>query len=301
MKAYVNGEIHPRVMVGANPMYPSYIITGDTHNLMIEAGINFFGPLYIKSLDSRLGSHRKLDYLFLTHSHYDHLGAVSYLKGRIPSLRVGANPRVGQIINRESVLAKMRFLGDLQAGLFRDIVGDEDVTLRPFTLDIPLHDGDVFDLGGVTCVVYETPGHTQDHMSYYFPEIRVLVAGEAYGHIEGKDGEIVEAEFLSSYDDYMRSMEKLRVLDVDILCIGHGWYFYGEDVKSFIDTAWRVAREHREMILRDLDRACGDVERAIAMIAGREYDGREGMFQERNAYMANLTAQVRLIASEGRK
>ncbi len=299
MKAYANGDIHPRVTVGANAMYPSYIVSGNTRSVMIDAGINFFGPLYIKSLTNALGDYSRLTYLFLTHSHYDHLGSAFYLKRKITGLQIGANPRVGEIIRKESVLNRMRFLGDLQYELFKDIVGDEDVTLQPFALDIQLKDGDTFDLGGLSCVVYAVPGHTQDSMAYYFPEIRVLVPGEAFGHVEGREGDMVQAEFLSSFDDYIGSMDRLSVLDVETLCLAHGWYLTGDDIAPFMKEARRVALDHRDMILHYLEETAFDMEKTVELIAKKEYDERPGMFQERNAYMANLTAQVRLLGSHG--
>jgi len=45
-------------------------------------------------------------------------------------------------------------------------------------LDIPLHDGDVFRLGGAEAKIFATPGHTRGHLSYWFAESKALFCGD---------------------------------------------------------------------------------------------------------------------------
>ncbi len=296
MKAYANGKINDRVEVAGNAIYPAYVIKGSKKNLMIDAGINWFGPLYVKSLREILGSSQKLNFLFLTHSHYDHLGAVSYLRRKLPNVSIGAHPRINDLMKKDSLIEKMNYMSSLQYELFKNITGDEDTAITNFQLDLELKDGDKFDLGGITCEVMETPGHTRDSLSYWFPEIKTLIPGEALGHVEGKNGDIVQAEFLSSYDDYLASMKRLIELRPSFIGLAHGWYITDEDAENFLEETLKVTVSHRDFIVEYLEKAGGDVQKAIEIIAEQEYENKEGIFQEKNAYLANLTAQVRLFA-----
>src|SRR5512137_2427778 len=101
MKLHASGKIHERIHVAATLAYPAYIIKGDSNNAMIEGGLNLLGPLYMKSIDEILGDRNRLEYIFITHSHYDHLGAVQYIKRHIPGVRVAAHERVGSLLNKE--------------------------------------------------------------------------------------------------------------------------------------------------------------------------------------------------------
>jgi len=59
------------------------------------------------------------------------------------------------------------------------------VHIEAVDFQINLKEGDRFDLGGLTCEVYEVPGHTGDSLAFFIPEIKALFAGEACGIPEG--------------------------------------------------------------------------------------------------------------------
>lgn len=296
MKTQASGNINDYISVAGNPYYPGYVIKGKKKNLMIDAGINLYGPLYIKTLKEILGDAENLHYLFTTHSHYDHLGSMPYLKRKIPGLITGGNSRINSIIGKESVIARMNQLSDIQRPMFREITGDEDVRLEIFSLDTGLKEGDRIDLGGLTCEVYETPGHTRDSISFYIPEIRALFPGECLGVPEGKAGNSAQVEFLSSYDDYLNSLKKMQALDTEILCHGHGWVFTGEDVPEFIGKSLKATSVYRELIEKYLEETGGDIKKSIDIMFKKEYEEKGEIYQEKNAYIANLTAQVTHIA-----
>ncbi len=296
MKKLARGAINERITAVANPFYPGYLVRGNGKNLMIEAGMNLMGPLYLQSIREHLGDAPDLDYLFITHSHYDHLGAAPYLLGRIPGLRLGAHERVGELLARESVLAMMNRLSEIQRPLFGEIAGEEDLAIRSVAVDLPLRDGDEFDLGGMTCRVYATPGHTRDSLSFYLPESGALFPGEAAGVPQGRWGEGVQVEFLSSYDEYVASLDRIIALDPEVLCIGHGWVFTGEDAARYLRDSRAATAEYRGLIERYLDDENGDIDRTVETMTRIEYDESGAIFQERNAYVTNLAAQVKHIA-----
>jgi 2-aminobenzoylacetyl-CoA thioesterase len=300
MKKLAEGNFGEFVSIGGHFGYPGYIIKGKKQNLMIEAGINMLGPLYLKSIEKTLNSKDRLDMLFLTHSHYDHLGAVPYLKRKIPSLKIGGSERIADLMKKPSVIERMTALSEIQRVLFRDAVGDEDVHLEPFYLDYRLKEGDRFDLGGLACEVYDTPGHTRDSISYYIPEIGALFPGEAVGVPVGNNGEIVQVSFLYSYSDYLNSLYKLIDLKPEMIGMAHMWFFTGDDARRYLDKSAEETGKYRTLIENYLESVNGDIEKAIDLIASVEYDEKGVIMQERNAYITNLKAQVALVADLSR-
>ncbi|PKN51802.1 MAG: hypothetical protein CVU55_10165 [Deltaproteobacteria bacterium HGW-Deltaproteobacteria-13] len=296
MKVTADGDFGEWITVGGNRFYPGYIIKGRQKRLMIDAGINLMGPAYITSLEKIFGDKNALDYVFATHSHFDHLGAIPYLKRKMPHLQAGAFERVGALMKKKSVLDLMTFLSDLQRGFFQNIVGEEDVRIEPVDFEFHLKEGDRFDLGGVTCEVYAVPGHTGDSLAFFIPEIRALFAGEAYGIPEGdKDGH-VQVEFLSSYDDYVSSLEKLIGLQPKIIGMAHMWVFTDDDAAGFLKRSLEATPRYRKLIETYLDAANGDIDAAVQSMVKKEYDEKGTMMQPRESYLQNLKAQVRHVA-----
>ena len=259
--------------------------------------MNLMGPLYMKDINAILGDSQKLDFLFVTHSHYDHLGAVPYLKRMIPGLGLGAHERVSALMRKDSVIAMMNRLSDVQRGFFKDITSDEDVTITTMETEHILKEGDEIGLGGLTCRVYEVPGHTKDSLAFYFPEIKAIFTGEAAGVPESREGNGIQVCFLSSYDEYLTSMEKIISLQPQYLCLGHGWVFTDDDAADYLRSSLDATPAFRTLIESYLDHANGDMEQATLTMTGKEYDERGVIMQERNAYITNLIAQVRLILS----
>lgn len=296
MKQQAKGQINERIIAIPNAWHPVYIVRGEKKNLMIDGGVNLLGPRYLTSIKDIFGNTDQLHYLFLTHSHYDHVGSAHYLKRHIPGLVIGAHERVAGLLNKPSVLEMMNRLSGNHVELLKYNTAGEDLTLRPFEINFPLKQGDEFDLGELTCCVYEVPGHTRDSLAFYIPEIKTLFAGEACGVLQGETMSMMQVEFLSSYQAYIYSLELMISLQPEILCLGHGWVLTHEDAATFLKHSLAETFRYRELIESYLDAAAGDVEKAIRDMVHTEYDIKGGIFQEKVAYMTNLNAQVKHIA-----
>lgn len=302
MRHAAEGKISERVTACGHPVYPGYLVRGSLACMMIEAGLNILAPSYQRGLDACAGG--GLPRLLLaTHGHYDHFGAVSFLRRRDPSLAVMGHALTGRLLQKKSVLETMNFLSRETWAYFRDLIPEppdaEAIRIEAVPFARALAEGDTVDLGDTQCVVYETPGHTKDHLSFFFPGEGILFPGEALGNAIRETEDEVKVEFLSSWTDYLHSMEKLGDLlpRVKILALSHLFYYTGDAIPKFFDLAMKDALRYREMIETYLDGAHGDVEEASRTIVRVEYDEKQAVYQERNAYETNLRAQVRAVAA----
>ncbi len=292
------GSINDFITAIGSMMYPSYIVKGGSKNLMIEAGINLLGPSYISSVKEIFGDINKLDYLFVTHSHFDHLGSVPYMKRQIPQLKFGGSPVVGDILKKESVIKKMNQMSEHQRQSYEDITGVEDVHIEPVALDFSLKEGDQFDLGGITCEIYETPGHTRDSISFFLPEKGVLFPGEAAGLPDLENIEKPYVIFLTSYDDYLNSIQKIKRLKPKMICFGHGFVLTDDDVDIYLKNTYENTSKYRKALEGYLKEVNCDIKEAVKIMLDKEYAGVENgqIPQEKNAYIANITVQLNLVA-----
>jgi len=294
------GKINNTVSAAGHYIYPGYMIKGKKKNLMIEAGINILGPSYLKDLNRFFNNGDELDYILVTQSHYDHLGALSFLKRALPHVKTGAAPRVGKLMQKPSVIKTMNFLSDQLGDYFKDEipVTEDNIQITPMAFDMALKEGDVIELGGISCHVYETPGHTRDHLSFFIPELSMLFPGEALGNPAG-DGTEVKVEFVTSYSDYMASIEKLVQLNPDIIAMSHMYVYTEEDAHKHMDRTILATRAYRQLIEIYLDQAQGEIKDAVDLMVKVEYDQKGEILMERNAYIANLNAQVAAVHAAG--
>ncbi len=77
-------------------------------------------------------------------------------------------------------------------------------------------EGDRVTLGTLAAKVWDTPGHCRDHIAYYFPDDKILFAGDTLFAIGC--GRVSE----SSYEDMWSSLERMAALpdDTTVYC-GH--------------------------------------------------------------------------------
>ena len=120
--------------------------------------------------------------VMLTHGHFDHSGGLYqftdcevYMHPADLGMNTGNNQfRQFYATSRGPV----RFPGEknIQAMLARIPAEEPEVV----SLDItkPVKEGDVFDVGGSTITVFETPGHTEGSVAYLVEPQRVLISGD---------------------------------------------------------------------------------------------------------------------------
>ncbi|HSR10110.1 MAG TPA: MBL fold metallo-hydrolase [Thermodesulfobacteriota bacterium] len=287
------GKISDELYALGAPALPAYLLKGGTP-VLFDSGMTFMGPTYLKELREHLGEAGRLSHLLLTHSHFDHSGAAPYLKRNIPGLKVGAGKAAAETFRKASAIQLIQNLSKAMEDAHGDRIGGEDVIFRGLEVDILLEDGDAIELSGTRIRVIATPGHTRDAVSYYLPGLKALVCGESVGSFN-RDL-TVRSVFLSSYRDYLMSLEKLKNLEIAFMLLGHGRYLTGEDAAGMVEKAIAATRELKERVEAELRDSGGDQEAVVQKIFDEDYVQRRMSDQDERPFLINLRAQVKAIA-----
>ena len=104
-----------------------------------------------------------VDLVVNTHWHADHVGGNALLQARGAAVAAGT-PEAEAITRRDPGCCAAEYL---------------DQPVAPYTVDIPLDDGQVLLLGDTDWEVVRTPGHTPGHLALWQPDERLLVVGDA--------------------------------------------------------------------------------------------------------------------------
>ena len=222
----------------------AFLIDDGKTAIMYDSGFAFTGYKVADNIKKVLGD-RNLDYIFLTHSHYDHaLGSVYALK-YWPDAKVVAGEYAAKIFAKDSAKALMRDLD----GKFAVKCGVEEYEdlIDGLKVDIPCSDGDVIRAGDMEFEVINLPGHTKCSVGYYNAKEKLLLGCESIGVYDGED-EVVPS-YLVGVQMAIDSIEKARRLDIEKVLVPHYGLLDGEKTefyfskakKNAVDTANEVA------------------------------------------------------------
>jgi glyoxylase-like metal-dependent hydrolase (beta-lactamase superfamily II) len=105
--------------------------------------------------------------------------------------------------------------------------------------DRVLQDGDVVQVEGVELQAVHTPGHASNHLCYLLRATGMLFTGDHV--VQGST--VVIAPPDGSMNAYLRSLERLKSLDVVILAPGHGYLIGQPQIEAARLIAHRLGRE----------------------------------------------------------
>ncbi len=179
------------IRIATPPLGANVYLIMDERKALVDVGGD--SAFLIKALQ-RYVNPKEIEYVFLTHSHFDHAMATEDIQ------------RFGCKVVMHSLELEAFKRGLTKLGYVYD-----------FDPDIVIRGGEVFDLGEIKLEVLHTPGHTIGSVCYYEREKGWLFSGDTvfkygFGRYDLPTG--------NPYD-LLRSLELLAGLNVENLYPGH--------------------------------------------------------------------------------
>jgi len=326
MKQRLYDMITPQVMVIYDKMFPLYIVKG-AKNFLIDSGVtakarefqekidqvlkeigdnpsssgNFptasFTPetvlrYGIVSGDPGFGKRPGIDTLLLTHSHWDHTGASSFLQ-KYYGFDVLASQRTVDLLQKRKVID---FVNRLNQDYKKMVKDTSDTVFDGLDMCRTVVEGERIPVDGDAYFeVIETPGHTKCSISFLLHPWKILFPGDATGVLE-QDG-AVKPLFLSSYRDYENSILKLVGLGAEVLAFPHNLIIKGkEKVSEHIERSLLRTRDIKDKIIGFLETE-KDSEKIAETIYLQEFP-KPTLLGHKEALMINLEAMIKCVKSE---
>lgn len=213
-----------------------FLIDDGETSVLYDSGFAFTGEEMTEKISKELNG-RKLDYIFLTHSHYDHVLGSLYAAKRWPEAKIVAGGYATKIFKKASAKAIMRDLDRKFAthcgyGQYEDLVDNLKV-------DIAVSEGDIITAGKMNFKVIDLPGHTKCSIGFYLLEHKLLLSSETLGIYNGK-GTILPS-FLVGYQMTIDSIKKAEELDIENILVPHFGLLDREHTQIFLNKAKKTA------------------------------------------------------------
>lgn len=284
------GKISDHVTMVGNMAFPCYLIKGE-RTALVDAGMTALAPL-IRQEFSAPG--RQLNYVLLTHSHFDHVGCLGIIRKLSPRAIVVGSMEAANILARPKV---HEFVLDMNRGQEKALGVEEEIplALEDLKVDMILGAGETIDLGGVlTIEVHLTPGHTRCSVSYLLKPDGVLFAGESLGTYISEDE--AGPEFTSSFPEYIDSLRRIQKMGPNAIALPHQGVLTGPDALRHLENAIRDAEAFHQDVNRMADSGSSPKDITAEMFT-RLRKGPAAMEPERSFRM-NLDAMLRVILKE---
>lgn len=269
-----------------------FLIDDGKTSILFDTCFAFNGYKMADKVKELLGE-RKLDYIFLSHSHYDHVVGAPYVLKYYPEATVVAGEYAAKIFAKPTARAVMRDLDRKYADTCG--VGEYEDLIDELKVDSIVNDGDTIKCGDMTFTVVSLPGHTKDSIAFYLQEKKFLLGSETLGVYFGEGTYL--PFFLVGYQMSLDSFEKVKAMDIDYMLLPHYGVVDQKGTQHFLRKAEESFRDTAEKIVA-IFKAGGTVEDGIEYYKERFYKDNVKPTYPVNAFRLNTSIMVGLIQKE---
>ena len=278
--------------VRVHPGDSAFLVDDGQTAILYDSGFAFTGYGVADNIQRILGQ-RKLDFIFLTHSHYDHaLGSVYALR-RWPKAKVVASGYAAKIFQKPTARAVMRDLDRKFAA--ENGVSDYEDLIDELRVDVAVEDGDVIEAGEMRFTAVALPGHTRCSMGFYEPERKLLLSCETPGVFDGKS--VVVPSYLVGYQMALDSIERVEKMDIETILLPHLGLMNREKTAVYLSLAKKSAVETAQEIVRIL-KSGGSHEDAKAYLRSKFMHSSISKAYPPAAFDLNAGIKIKLIEKE---
>ena len=231
----------------------AYLITTPEKTMLYDSGFAHAAPSLVREVDELLEG-RLLDYLFLSHSHYDHASGSVWVKECWPQCVILGSAYTAHVFTRPGARKTMSLLnvealkGAQAAGLGTPKTEDPVAfpELENLTVDEIVGEGSIIDLGSIQLEVIEAPGHTRCSLMLWCPKESLLFGSESLGIMLSSN--MVGPICLSSYQDCLDSISKAQALKPQHILVSHQYVLDGEEATRYLINAQLWAQKTAHLV-----------------------------------------------------
>jgi glyoxylase-like metal-dependent hydrolase (beta-lactamase superfamily II) len=241
------------VDVRAIPGDSAFLIDDGKTSILYDTGFAFTGDRVADNISRILGE-RSLDFIFLTHSHYDHVLGTPYILRRYPMAKVVAGSYTKDVFSRPTARKVMR---DLDSSFAKKCgVTDYEDLIDQLKVDITVDDGDRIVCGDMEFIVVALPGHTKCSIGFYLESERLLLSTETLGVRFGRDTYI--PSYLIGYKMTLDSFKRAKSLDIRAMLLPHFGLVEGDEAMESLHRSERVTMDVAQSILEIIESGGSD-------------------------------------------
>ena len=245
--------------------------------MIIGGGMNWIAPSLEAQFSATDFEPKKLKYLVVSHSHFDHCGAVPYLKRKFPHIQILASAYAEKIFAKEKVVNYIAVTNKFpidRLGLQSEY---EQLNLKfdGIYVDRIITGKDIIDLGdGIEVHFLEVPGHTRCSIAVYVPKLKALFPADAVPPPTDDSNTVFYPGPQYNFGMYKQSMKRLASLEVEIFASEHYGVVTGERARQLLQDGLRQTERFQNRII-EIYRQTGNFDQTVQKAAAEILQGNE--------------------------
>ncbi|MDD4564286.1 MAG: MBL fold metallo-hydrolase [Eubacteriales bacterium] len=239
------------VRVTAGSGGEAILIKGSEKTALIDCGMAYCGEGLVNNIKKELGD-RKLDYVILSHTHYDHIAALSYVRRAWPDLVSFGAAYGKEVLEKESALKRIEKLSEVAWIYYLKLKARPEVLMDGLRVDRTISENSIISLGEEELSVFETPGHTNCSLTFLLNPYRILFPSESTGVYIG-NGQMITG-MLKSYSETMESIKKCKEINARYIISPHYGLVPEKAAESYWDYAANTSNLHKDFVLERIDK-----------------------------------------------
>ncbi len=286
------------------------------NDILVDISVSAWAYILLNLIKNKY----KINYLLLTHSHYDHLGGAYLLKENFKdyfqNLKIIGHSNITNVLKSATALKIISEFNYKDSSEINNILKINDLfnflEFKTFNLDYELIENqktiNLNNLLNKNVEAIFVNGHTKDSISYYFIKENILIMGESMG-VPNHRFTFVLPEFLTSYLNYKKNIKFQEELIINNkiknFLLPHIMYFTSfNDIKDFIKLSYQSLELYTKKFIEYINKTKINsdnfdikIEEVFKYILEDIYIRYE-LTQPIYAFKANITAQIKTIIKE---
>jgi len=238
-----------------------YLLKGD-QGMLIGGGMTWVIPYLEKQFSNLDFDSARIKYLVIPHSHFDHCGAVPYIKRKFPHIQILASAYSQEVFSKEKA---MNFIANANKEAEEVHLRNErhglDLRFDRIQVDRVVGDNDVIDLGGgIEARFIEVPGHTKCSIATYIPQLKAMFPSDSVPFPTDDGTELNNPSSQYNFSLYLESLKKLASYEIEIFGFDHRGIFLADQARRILPQALKETEKFRNRVVEEYRRT-GDLDK----------------------------------------
>ncbi len=269
-----------------------YLIETGKSTILCDSGFGFTGEAMVKKIEEILQG-RSLDYIFLTHSHYDHVLGSMNAKKRWPDAKIVAHEYAAKIFTKPGAREVMRNLD--RAFALENGVSEYEDLIDTLQVDIAVSEGDIIKTNDAEFEVISLPGHTRCCIGFFCRKNKFLISCESLGTYGSAD--VIMPSYLIGYKEVIESIQKVKALNAENILVPHFGVISGEFCEKYVQKAECEAIALKDKIVKEIENGKTD-EEIIEVLRDKYFKDYIKEIYPPKAFALNTSISIALIRRE---